>query len=1577
MRLGRWLSAGSAGSVVVGVLLCLGLVGAGVTRENPVGRVAGKVTMLENGIALPEAEIVLRPVVDTSVNNEKAKELGIPRYRYARTEDDGTFTISNVAAGKYKLEAYGQAHEMDPLDVEVVEGKTNQFNLVLKPRPPSLDLYAGQHVFQPNEKIKFDLHGFVEAEKVQMRVYRLRFEDVVREGTLYGALAPLAKRDGKAVDPATLGTLVTSKDEPVIGRDVEGTFRLNLSVDALREGLYWVSCTAGPLERGTYFSVTDMALVMKRAGSDVLGYATGLGTGQPVQGANVGYVRDGSYVSAGTTNREGVVKFRLPDDMPQRNTVLIARQGESCAFVDFYLNKRRGDQTRIYIYTDRPVYRPGDEVFYKGIVRNLVGSEYRIPAPGPVGIKVEDADRNLIDTKTLQMSANGTFSGSFTSNEESAPGNFSIEASFNESEETADVAIAAYRKPNYTVKVRPEKEHYIRGEKIRMIVECEYYFGGPVGGAKIEGSVSVAPKWNYFDPENEYDYESEGGYGGEWFTDVEGVTDSSGKAVLTFDSRLKDETKESWSDMEFTLTASVADEAGAYFEGSGSVTVSQGDFSLLSESSHYVVEKGQQFDVTFTTTDPVTEKPVAGKRIKVVAGYEFWDGLTTNFKPFAEKSLITASDGKAAVVITPMKGGSVVVKASSEDEHGNEMRSETHVWCSSSGNSYEFHEDQDLSIRLDKKQYDPGEKAKLLIQAKKPGASALVTIEGERIYSSRVVELQGNSTTVDISVEAAHAPNVFVNVCYVQDKQFKSRQRRLSVDLSRRVLTVDVRSDRETYLPGETATYTIQTKDEKGRPAPCELSLSVVDEAIYAIRDEKTDLVDGFYPKRYNEVETQYSFTSLYLDGGDKSPPQMEIRKKFKDTAFWAPSVQTDAQGKAIVRVPLPDNLTTWRATVQAVSRTTAVGTDVSKAIARKPLMVRLQTPAFYVSGDTQRLSASITNQTGRDADVNVELTLSGATAGSAMRQTVRLRSGETKAAEWMLTVGDPGEAVYTARAWIDAQTTDGVEGRVPIKALGRTEQKFESGDVLQSTSVKIDVDPNADRVTGGVVLSLSPSLAAPLFQSLDDLIDFPYGCVEQTMSRFMPAAVAAKVAQDLGLPKPRQSSKLPEIAADSYSRLGQMQDYMGGWGWWEYGGGDRFMTAYVLEGIHRARQAGYPNHSVDLPKALEWAEKQVKEPLATFQKEHEWGRMQDLDGRAYLAYVLALHGKTAAVTPALKLLENQNMSAQGYAFQVMAYNLLGADFVARRNNALARMKGLSKMSGRVVYWEEKYWGVESTARCLQALVAAEPFSTLIPMAIRHMMLARRGYIWSSTRDTAIGLLAIADYLKATNAQFSDATIDISVNGRPFQKVAFTKESIAEASKRIEIPMKLLQRGENTIEIRKSGAGTCYYSAELTQTVQDPTPRAFSNLPGVSIERSYHRLEQERLETGRMQLVPSKNAVTRFEPGELVLCVVKVTVNQPMRYLQIEDPMPSNCRIVEKDDLDYGDDWSYWWQSLVIRDDRIAYFAEYVEKGTFDIEYTLRAEQAGVSNSLPASVCEMYEPAKRAWTAVNRLEVVK
>ena len=1345
------------------------------------------------------------------------------------------------------------------------------------------------------------------------------------------------------------------------------------------EGIYWVRCNAGDQSAGTYFSITKLGLVTKRAGADVLAFATRLDSGDPVSGVQVGYVLNGAFVPAGNTDREGLARFRLSPNMPEKNSVVVARNADSAAFVDFYFNRNPAEQTRIYIYTDRPVYRPGDEVQFKGIMRSLAGRDYKVPNPGPVTIQVRDADENLINTQTVTSNANGTFHGRFTTNREAQPGSFRIQASYGEADGSADVAVAAYRKPNYTVKVRPEKSHYIRGERVRMIVECEYYFGGPVGGAKIQGSVFQAPKWDFYDPDDEYDYEYDGvGYGGEWFTDVEGTTDSSGKAVLEFDSRLPEEKKESWMDSQFTLVASVADDAGAYFEGRGSVTVSAGEFSLVADQSHYLVEKGQPFEVTFETKDAESGKARPGQRIRAVAGYQFWDGLSTNFTPFAEKTVTTGSDGKSIVVVTPAKSGEVVVRAYAEDSQGNEIRSECSVYSSGRGDSEEsYHYESPLTIRLDKKQYDRGETAKLLILAEKPGATALVTIEGDRIYKVQTVKLEGNSTTVSIPVLDAYAPNVFASVCYVKDKQFESRQKRILVDLGRRELAVTVHSDKEKYLPGETATYSIETKDEAGHGVPAEVSLSVVDESIYAIREDDTDLARAFYPRRYNEVQTSYSFTTLYLDGGDKAPPAMEIRRNFKDTAFWQPTVQTDGQGKAQVTVPLPDNLTTWRATVQAISSSTAVGEAVSKAVARKPLMVRLQTPAFYIAGDTQRLAASLTNASGQAAMVNCELTLTGATAKEAARQSIRLADGETKTLEWNVTVGDPGEAGYVARAWIDNATTDGVEAKVPIRARGRTTKDAFTGDVATSTMLRINVDPNADRTSGGIVLSLSPSLAAPLFQSLDDLIGFPYGCVEQTMSRFMPTMVVSKVVQELGLPRPRQAGQIPAIAAESLSRLGKLQSYEGGWGWWEYDKADTFMTAYVLEGLYRARSAGQEITRVNLENALKWGEARLKSELPD--EKAEWWYRTERDERAFLAYALALHGRKASAAAYFDALDLAKLGSQGTAFLVLGYSVLGPEHQAQRDAAYAHLKSLATTTGNVVSWKEDYWGVETTARALQALVAVDPSSPLISGAIRYLMLSRRGDFWFSTRDTAIALLAISDYMKAANLQFGPSSIGVWVNGKPLGVVSVTTESIAEAAKRIEIPMRLLTRGENQIEIRRTGQGACYYSAELVQTIVENEPQPFSNLTGVKLNRTYHRLVQERRQDGRMDLVPSREAVTRFQPGELIRVVLEVTSDRNLRFVQVEDPIPSNCRVVEREDLDYGQDWGFWWDQIVVRDDRVSYFARHVSKSktSFTLEYTMRAEQAGTSAALPASICEMYDPALRAWTGIRRLEVRK
>lgn len=324
-----------------------------------------------------------------------------------------------------------------------------------------------------------------------------------------------------------------------------------------------------------------------------------------------------------------------------------------------------------------------------------------------------------------------------------------------------------------------------------------------------------------------------------------------------------------------------------------------------------------------------------------------------------------------------------------------------------------------------------------MIQTDLPGGFAWVTVEADRVYSSRVVELRSGVTRVEIPVTKECLPNAFVSVSYVKNRKFMESSRRLGVDLGVNRLQVEIEADKSTYRPGDRATYDVLTRDESGRPVSAEVAFGVVDEAIYALASDRTNVVGTFYPKRYNSVSTDYSFADLYLDGGDKAPSDIQIRSKFEDTAFWAPSVVTDSSGRAQISFILPDNLTTWRATATAITASTQVGSSTFKVRASKPLMLRILTREYYVQRDTQRLLAMVTNDSAADASVQVELEAAGATIRGEKRRVVHVKAGATVSLEWSAEFPDAGAATFLAKAWTGSES-DGMQKSVPIRVYGR-----------------------------------------------------------------------------------------------------------------------------------------------------------------------------------------------------------------------------------------------------------------------------------------------------------------------------------------------------------------------------------------------------------------------------------------------------------------------------------------------------------------------------------------------------------
>src|SRR5262249_58494957 len=224
---------------------------------------------------------------------------------------------------------------------------------------------------------------------------------------------------------------------------------------------------------------------------------------------------------------------------------------------------------------------------------------------------------------------------------------------------------------------------------------------------------------------------------------------------------------------------------------------------------------------------------------------------------------------------------------------------------------------------------------------------------------------------IDVPIESRFIPNVYLGVCYVQNGEMYTHDRLLSVPAKSKFLNIEIVADKKQYKPGQLAKYTVLARNADGSPASgAELSFGVVDEAIYSVRPDGTpDIRKAFYGKRYNQVQTNFA-ASYYFQGhsGEKGVKlalnrpsyqladfknegqynEPRIRKDFKDTSFWKPDLVTDAAGKATVDVTLPDNLTTWRATARAITSDTKVGSAISRVVARKDLILRLETPRFF-----------------------------------------------------------------------------------------------------------------------------------------------------------------------------------------------------------------------------------------------------------------------------------------------------------------------------------------------------------------------------------------------------------------------------------------------------------------------------------------------------------------------------------------------------------------------------------------------------------------------------------------------------
>ncbi len=748
----------------------------------------------------------------------------------------------------------------------------------------------------------------------------------------------------------------------------------------------------------------------------------------------------------------------------------------------------------------------------------------------------------------------------------------------------------------------------------------------------------------------------------------------------------------------------------------------------------------------------------------------------------------------------------------------------------------------------------------------------------------------------------------------------------------------------------------------------------------------------------------------------DPSPgPQVELRTEFKDTAHWEPVVVTDAQGRATVTLTWPDTLTTWDVVVRGIDKDSRVGGARMDALTTKELLVRLEAPRFMVEQDRLVISAVVNNRgaEARQASVTLAVPAELIRADGELVQTVEVPAGGQTRLDFPVEVLRAGDAVFTATAVADDEG-DAVQLSYPVLTWGAEKMVTESTVLRDGGAETLAYDVPAQRRADTTVLTvqLNPSLASVMLDAVPYLIDYPYGCVEQTMSRFMPAALTAKTLEDLGVDFAdiRKLSKqdgllgeetehlgyydkhpvffpgkLDRVITKSLSRLYAFQHIDGGWGWWKAGDSDAYMTAYVVMGMQTAVDAG---HAVD-PVSLSRGYNHIK------RKYHKDGKQEDVDlwmghRRVYMAYVLSLRdGLIKAEEMDGLFATRDNLSNYGKSLLALALHNVGdaerAALVVDNLRDLARVDAdngtasfdYDDASGWWYWYNDR---VETNAWALRAFLAIAPDDELNDMFMKWLVNNRRGGRWNSTKDTAQAVMALADYLKVRDELNPDYGLTVRLNGEELLETRVTRKNMFTMETQLTVTGDAIRSGENTVEVLTAGKGALYATGYLTYFTKEKKIKGSGN--EIFIDREYFKLTPKvgQRESGRGTIDVRDYDRQKLRDGATVdsgeLVQVKVTVKALNRYeyLIFEDYKPAGF---EPEALKSG--YLYdngTWFNMELRDEKVAFFLDRIRQGNQVLDYVLRAETPGTFRVLPHNGYAMYAPRVRAISDSYELKVV-
>lgn len=1310
--------------------------------------------------------------------------------------------------------------------------------------------------------------------------------------------------------------------------------------------------------------VTDLGLTAKLSKQGTLVWVTRMSTGQPLAGATVELWSDQSVTHSYTTDKDGFVTIPASDYVPQfygenRKLGFVARyQGDYIAQAEstfmgpwrmpVYPELYPRDTKTTYMFTERGVYRPGDKVWVKGIVRDDADTTQAaqggmvVVANRRFELQLFDPNNTVIATQPITTTAFGTFAHQLSVPASASLGSFRValkdpvvDDSHHELP-TTYFSVAEYEPSEFSVTSTVKEPSYVSGATATFTTQSSFLYGAPVAGGDFNYTLTYEP--SAFTPaiegfettDHAYQWELDSSvpqYG--LIAQAEGKLDGSGQTLVQQPLSINGQN----GPLNIRFESSVSDVSRKTISASAQTVLHPADYYLgIQHLEDWFVPAPGSFEPRIVALTP-KGKRVAGKRVDLelirrrwASVREVWEGgyrqVYRRLDDVVSKCSLntTASEQSCALALT--EGGNYLVRAKSVDDAGRAVYASMEFYAI--GNARADWRDDAVNAHMDlvpnKKVYKVGETARILVKSPFQSGDALVTVERAGIIEKRRMTLTGGTPVIEVPITDAMRPNAFVSVHLLKKRNNKSAPAtsgdelyrigytQLTLDASQRKLDVTVTPKVGTVRPRDKVVVDVQVKDASGKGKASEVTFYAVDEGVLMLTGyQLPDPVSKFTAPRPLTVATIESrsdlariFEPLAPNGSEKGAEGGDgggARSDFKQSAYFNPNVLTDDTGRARVEFVAPDNLTTFRLMAVAVSKDDRYGGGQSQVVVNKPLMARPALPRFLRAGDRFEAAVAISTKAAKSKTVDVAIKVDGGLElqGKSSERISVTPEGvrEVRFPVVAQTTGE-GSITFTLRG---ESESDSVILKRTIHTPAQIETVAAYGETRGVDGQRLGKLEQVRPDVGGLQVSLASSRLVGLNSSMETLVDYPYYCTEQLSSRLLPVLPLRDLATEFGF-EPMPDAR--GFAERTVRLIVERQRHDGGFGFWsESLDSHPFVSAYALWTLELASKHGVKVNAEVFKRGLTYLRSIVNHPSTDPAELEKHGLSRDL--QAFSTMVMGALGAPDLGAIERLLEQRKEIGLLGHAWLLTAAVNAKADAALRKPLVTRLESAISVVGNRAVvanadgrYLDSLFASpLKVQALVLDALLSDNPKHPMAGKLVAEVLAQREGGSWRTTQESAFALLAIDRYWKSQEKERPQFEAKVWVGDKPLLQHAFQGRSTKAVVS--EVSMATLQANSSLDVVFERGAlsmvpasGTLFYEARL-QYGHNEAPRAPLDR-GFAVQKTIRAVTPSELASAVRSLGSSASSI---DAKQLAVIDLLVVAPNARRFVVIDDPIPA------------------------------------------------------------------------------------